>query len=57
MVAIEGVSLDLALHLIGLAFGLGLAVAGDLAGPFLDLAFGLLRGAFDPVLVHVALLD
>ncbi len=41
------------LGLLGLALGLGLGVAGDLAPGFLHLALGLLAGAFDAILVHV----
>src|SRR4051794_39151091 len=47
--------LHLALDLVGLAFGLQLRVAGDLAGRFLDLALRLIEGAFDPIVVHVRL--
>src|SRR5262249_15945533 len=44
--------LDLALGLVGLAFGLGLGIARHLAGIFLDLALRLLGGALDAVFVH-----
>src|SRR3954467_12126173 len=44
--------LELALHLVGLAFGVQLRVAGDFAGRFLHLALGLIEGTLDPVAVH-----
>src|SRR5476649_1039994 len=47
--------LDLALDLIGHAFGLQLAVADGLAGSFLDLALDLAGRAFDAILVHAIL--
>ena len=42
----------LAFDLIGLAFGLQLGVAGQLADAFLDLAADVLGGAFDTVVVR-----
>ena len=48
--AADGV-LDLALDLIGLAFGLQLLVAGDVAGRFLDLAAHVFGGAFDSIVI------
>src|SRR3569832_1066511 len=53
--AADGV-LRLALDLVGLAFGLKLGVAGDLAGGFLDGTLGLIGRAVDPILVHNMLL-
>src|SRR5581483_11560493 len=44
-----------ALGLVGLAFALGLLVAGQVADRFLHLARLLLDGAFHSILVHVVL--
>src|SRR3546814_8912441 len=44
--------LDLALGLVGLAFGFQLGIAGQLAGAFLQAALDLLGGAFDAIVVH-----
>src|SRR5450759_4432143 len=49
--ALLGVALDLP----GLAVGLLLPVAGQLAHPFLDLALGLADGAFDVLIGHVGI--
>src|SRR3954447_20340751 len=49
--AADGV-LDLALGLVALALGLKLAVAGQVARTFLDIALHLLQGAFGPIFVH-----
>src|SRR6185437_9664267 len=50
--AADGVP-HLAGHLVCLTFGFEFAVARDLAGDFLDLAFDLLGRAFDTILVHL----
>src|SRR5215469_7732374 len=44
--------LDLAGRFFGLSFGLRLRVAGHLAGCLFHGTFRLVRGAFDPVLIH-----
>jgi len=44
--------LQLALGLVGSAFGLKLGIAGDLTGRLLDSALGLVGGTFNSVLVH-----
>src|SRR5579863_4304122 len=49
--AADGV-LRFAFGLLDLAFGLGFGVADDFAGGFLDGAFRLFGGAFNPVFVH-----
>src|SRR5438105_2289373 len=48
--------LHLADHLVGLAFGLELAVTGHFAGDILHGALHLFAGAFDTILVHTFLL-